>query len=141
MSQTKEATILFIEDNPHDVMVMQKAFADITSPVCNVVVAEHGQAAMKLLEQGLNPDIILCDIHMPVMSGIDFVQTIKKTLMYRHIPVIMISGMAVPQDAIISYRYNANAFIIKPSDAAELKDMVHHIVGFWLRYCFCPSPL
>ncbi len=61
------------------------------------LAAENGAEAISLLEGGLDPDLILTDLMMPVMSGWDFCETLKKTPGWRSIPIVVLCGMAAEQ--------------------------------------------
>lgn len=137
----QHVTILHIEDNPHDAFVMKKIFSKFTSPICSLIHTEDGQKAVELLESGLRPDMILCDIHLPNMNGMEFVQYIKNIEALRYIPVIMMSGAAIPEDAVACYRRHANAFMVKPIELQQLRDMAQMLVGFWFRHSFYPPSL
>lgn len=87
--------------------------------------AAHGVEAITLLEGGLDPDLILTDLMMPVMSGWDFLETLKKTPAWRSIPIVVLCGMAAEQRGKLQVE---DAFE-KPTDVTKLLDRIAELCG------------
>jgi CheY-like chemotaxis protein len=87
--------------------------------------AEHGAQAITLLEAGLDPDLILTDLMMPVMSGWELCETLKKTPAWRSIPIVVLCGMAAEQRGKLQVE---DAFE-KPTDVSLLIDRIAELCG------------
>jgi CheY-like chemotaxis protein len=87
--------------------------------------AENGAAAIELLEGGLDPDLILTDLMMPVMSGWDLCEALKKTPRWRSIPVVVLCGMAVEQRG----KLQVDDAFEKPVNVSKLLKRVAELCG------------
>jgi CheY-like chemotaxis protein len=87
--------------------------------------AANGAAAIELLEGGLDPDLILTDLMMPVMSGWDLCEALKKTPRWRSIPVVVLCGMAVEQRG----KLQVDDAFEKPVDVSKLLHRVAELCG------------
>ena len=87
--------------------------------------AENGAAAIELLEGGLDPDLILTDLMMPVMSGWDLCEALKKTPRWRSIPVVVLCGMAVEQRG----KLQVDDAFEKPVNVSKLLQRVAELCG------------
>jgi len=90
-----------------------------------VTSAEHGAAALALLTDGLDPDVILTDLMMPIMSGWELCERLKKDPSYRSIPLIVSCGMA----AELRGKLQVDAAFEKPIDAATLLAKIAELCG------------
>lgn len=87
--------------------------------------AENGALAIAMLEQGLDPDLILTDLMMPVMSGWDLCETLKATPGWRSIPIIVLCGMAADQRG----KLQVDEAFEKPTDNALLLKRIGELCG------------
>jgi CheY-like chemotaxis protein len=87
--------------------------------------AANGAAAIELLEGGLDPDLILTDLMMPVMSGWDLCEALKKTPRWRSIPVVVLCGMAVEQRG----KLQVDDAFEKPVNVSKLLQRVAELCG------------
>jgi CheY-like chemotaxis protein len=131
-------TILLVEDNPKDVELTLEALSE-HNLANNVVVVNDGVEAMeylryqgkyKLRKKG-HPAVILMDIKMPRMDGIETLQQIRNDKTLRTIPVVMLSSSREEPDLIICYNLGVNAFVVKPVDFKEFIDAVKQLGVFW----------
>ena len=132
-------TILQIEDDPNDVYFLQRAMmkAGLTTPIN---VAADGRQAIDYL-QGAGqyaarekfplPDLVLLDLKLPYVMGLDVLKWIRKQLGTKII-VLMLTASGEEGDIAEAYRLGANAFLTKPSEATKLVDLVKAIDDFWL---------
>lgn len=84
-----------------------------------VLQAHNGAEGLQMLQQK-NPDLIICDYMMPVMNGREFCKALKKDILLRHIPVIMLTGKGEVQDRIGGIEAGADDYMVKPFDPNEL---------------------
>jgi CheY-like chemotaxis protein len=134
----KIKTILLAEDNPKDVELILEAMAD--NRLANQVVVVHdGVEAMEYLRcegkfatrKPENPAVILLDIKMPRMGGIEVLRTIRKDEKLKRIPVIMLTSSREEKDLNQSYDLGVNAYVVKPVGFQQFIDAVKQIGGFW----------
>lgn len=133
-------TILLVEDNPDDVALTLRALKknDIAS---NVVTARDGLEALNLLfgsesdpAQGaaVTPVLILLDLKLPRISGIEVLQRLRAEDRTRLIPVVILTTSREEQDLIDGYRFGANSYIRKPVDFDKFVEAVKQLGLYWL---------
>jgi diguanylate cyclase (GGDEF)-like protein len=111
----RKEKILTIDDDPDILDVLKLTLSE----QYEVLQANNGKEGLKTLQQK-NPDIIICDNAMPVMNGRDFCKALKKDILLRHIPVIMLTGKGEVHDRIEGIEAGADDYIVKPFDPNEL---------------------
>ncbi len=123
--------ILLVEDNPMDVDLTRRAFGKqkITNPI---LVARDGEAAISYLEKWadgeLIPRIILLDLKLPRIEGLEVLRRFKTHPIYGQIPVIILTSSSDSGDISKAYKLGANSYIIKPVDFEkflEVADLIH----------------
>lgn len=134
-----EVQILLIEDNEGDVILTMEALKE--GRIKNKIdVASDGQAALDYLSSSVNlPDLILLDINLPKLNGLEVLSAIKTDDRLRTIPVIMLSTSGAENDILTSYNNHANCFIIKPVDFNRFMDVVRTIEDFWISIVKLPK--
>jgi DNA-binding response OmpR family regulator len=85
-----------------------------------VTTKSDGMEAMKWLQDGNLPDLIVADIQMPNLDGIQFIQQIRSSGFYKDIPLIMLSGIESSQEKIKCLKMGANDYVVKPFNPEEL---------------------
>ncbi len=131
-------TILLVEDNPQDVELTIEALSEYNL-ANNVVSVSDGVQAMKYLHcegeykgrKTGNPAVILLDIKMPLMDGIEVLEAIRKDDKLKQIPVVMLTSSREDPDLKKCYALGANAYVVKPVDFGEFIEAVKHIGVFW----------
>jgi two-component system response regulator len=129
--------ILLVEDNPDDVTFTQRAFRK-NNFCTKIVVAGDGATAMKLLfpETGvepLRPSLVLLDINLPQMSGLELLRRLRSEESTRLIPVIMLTTSNDDRDVLASYQSGANGFVRKPVAFNDFLGAVKSLGNFWLE--------
>lgn len=133
----KQIEILLVEDNPGDVVLIQRAFKH--HPFKNPVhwhVACDGVEALQLLrrKEGPRPDLILLDLNLPKITGLEILAKIKSDADLQRIPVIVLTSSNAPDDIAESYMLQAICYIQKPSTYRKFDDVVKQIEEVWLSY-------
>jgi len=131
-------TILFAEDNPKDVELTLEALVD-HNLANNVVVVRDGVETIEYLRcEGKykkrkpgNPAVLLLDIKMPRMDGIEVLRTIRNDPKLKTLPVVMLTSSREEQDLIKSYELGVNAYVVKPVDFREFIEAVKQVGVFW----------
>jgi CheY-like chemotaxis protein len=131
-------TILFAEDNPKDVELTLEALGD-HNLANNVIVVKDGVETMEYLRrEGKykqrktgNPAVLLLDIKMPRMDGIEVLRAIRNDNQLKMLPVVMLTSSREEQDLIKSYELGVNAYVVKPVDFKEFIEAVRQLGVFW----------
>lgn len=130
--------ILLVEDNPNDRELTINALSEHN--LANEVISVHDgvEALDYLYKRGKykdrvngNPGVILLDIKMPRLDGIEVLRQIKSDPNLRVIPVVMLTSSREEQDLLGSYNLGANAYVVKPVDFQEFIDAVKNVGLFW----------
>ena len=136
----KSTTILLVEDNPQDELLMLRVLRK-NALVREVVVVRDGQQALDyLFRQGefaqrdgaLLPAVVLLDIGLPRVSGLDVLQRLRADVRTRLLPVVMLTSSDEERDLLQSYMNGANSYVRKPLDFAEFSDTVARLGVYWL---------
>ena len=136
--------ILLVEDNEGDIELTKTAF-EIAEVSFRLSVTNDGAEAVEYLfkrgrfRDAITPRIILLDINMPRMDGMEFLKTIKQDEQLKIIPVIMLTSSSAQTDILESYRRHANSYIIKPHGINAGVDMVKKIESFWIGLSRLPG--
>ena len=126
--------VLLVEDNPVDVDLTIRAFAHrkLTNPI---EVARDGEEALAFIprwEAGQpTPLLILLDLKLPRVSGLEVLAEWKAHAISRVIPVVVLSSSAEDKDIEAAYRLGANSYIVKPVDFAKFLDVAAQIELYW----------
>ena len=96
---------------------------------CKLVSAMNGMEALDKLGQEDDIDLILLDINMPVMNGLEFLQRIQKESAYQSIPVIIISTEGKEEDTIRGLKMGAKGYVKKPFQASELHSLIEKVTA------------
>lgn len=138
-SAMPEVKIMLVEDNEGDIILTREALAD--GKLKNkITVAMDGQEALDMLRSADSlPDIILLDINLPKMSGLEVLAIIKKDERLKLIPIIMLSTSAAESDILTSYANHASCFITKPVDYNRFMEVIKTIEDFWISIVKLPQ--
>jgi len=124
--------VLLVEDDRLNFVAVEKAFANlgIAQPLIH---AQNGQEALEYLRDDSRPKpgIILLDLHMPNMDGIEFLRTVKADPELQKMPVVMLTTSRDRRDIAECFDLNAAGYMIKPSDDASLTEVVKTIMLYW----------
>ena len=126
----KEVHILLVEDNEGDIILTREALKDAN--IRNEVsVAMDGEQALRMLHDATElPDLILLDINLPRLSGLEVLISIKSDERLKDIPVIMLTTSSAEKDILTSYAHHANRFITKPVDLPRFLEVIKTIEDF-----------
>jgi two-component system response regulator len=135
---TRNKTILLVEDRADDVELTLLAFAKsrITS---EVVVCRDGAEALDFLfargrhgDQAEVPELILLDLNLPKLSGLDVLRELRRSKRTRRVPVVVLTSSNEPRDIASSYDLGANSFMQKPVDFVEFVEAASQLGQYWL---------
>lgn len=141
----KEAKILFVEDNPDDVELTLLAFKKYKFSY-QITVARDGQEALDILfppkgktSKNKLPDIILLDLKLPKVSGLEVLKQIKTHPETMIIPVIVLTTSNEERDLRDSYRLGVNSYIRKPVKFTKFVEVVKQLGLYWILLNEVPS--
>src|SRR5579863_7035585 len=137
---TGDNRILLVEDDPQDVELMLRAFRseNVQSPI--EVVRDGEEALDYLFCRGSYktraadhpPTLILLDLKLPKIGGLQVIEEVKSSTACRSIPVVVLSSSGEQRDIAESYRLGVNGYIQKPVDIGEFRKAIHAVVQYWL---------
>ena len=134
--------ILLVEDNPGDVELFRRGLG--AGKVSNrLTVAEYGADAFAHLrgdlgETGRRPQLIVLDLDLPDMSGLDILAALKADPGLRRIPVVVMTGSAAETDIVRSYDLQASGYLTKPFDPRDFVRAVLGVEDYWLSLVHLP---
>ncbi len=131
-------SILLAEDNPKDVELTLTALAENHLANEVVVVCDGEEALDYLRRRGRfalraegNPAVVLLDLKMPRVDGLEVLRRIKSDDTLKTVPVVMLTSSREERDLVESYRLGANAYVVKPVGFEQFVDAVREIGVFW----------
>lgn len=131
--------IVLVEDNPNDIELTLRALE--RNGIANkIIVAQDGEEALDLLcscgnpgaELSTAPQLILLDLKLPKVDGVDILKRIRTEERLRGVPVVMLTSSQEEQDLLKCYASGANSYIRKPVDFAAFVDAIRQIGMYWL---------
>lgn len=124
--------ILLVDDDRVDVMTTKRALKDInvTNPV---YTARNGEEALELLRDGKTekPGVILLDLNMPRMNGIEFLRVIKNDDSLKRIPVVVLTTSKEEENKVGSFSLGVAGYMIKPVDYIKFVEVIRTINLYW----------
>ena len=135
---TELRNILLAEDNPNDVELTLAALRE-NHLANDVVVVRDGAEALDYLYKrnafasraGGNPALVLLDLKMPKVDGIEVLRQVKADPAIRTVPIVVLTSSREEQDLVKSYSLGVNAYVVKPVDFPEFVQAVRLLGGFW----------
>lgn len=116
-------TVLIIDDNPD----IRSYARTVLENDYNVLEADNGQEGLRLAQKYV-PDVVVCDVMMPVMDGIECCRRLKSEMQTSHIPVIMLTAYALDEQKIKGYECGADSYLSKPFNAQLLKVRIRNLI-------------
>lgn len=138
---TVHRPILLVEDNPLDIDLTLRAFKKqgLVNPV---QVARDGEEAIAWIDRWEAgeplPMIVLMDLKLPKVNGLEVVRRYKKQQRLKLIPIIVLTSSSEDKDISTAYEYGANSYIVKPVDFAKFVSVASEIELYWLGTTVLP---
>lgn len=123
--------VLLVEDNLIEVMKMKRTLSllDLNH---TLLEAKNGEEALSLLEDQSNlPDIILLDLNMPKINGIEFLKIIKEDKELKHIPTIILTTSNNQKDIVECYSIGMSGYVLKPLKFEDYIKKIETIFNYW----------
>ena len=138
MRATAKNVVFIVDDDPDDRQLILDAFLE-TNPTIDCMFIEDGDQLMATLdttEPENLPSLILLDLNMPGMMGLQALKNIRSNRSYSHIPTIILTTSSLSQDESSSYKLGASCFLQKPKTFSELLEISASIARLWLKQTF-----
>jgi len=132
MSRNIHECVFLVDDDEDDRFLIQQVFKQY-SPDCNLKDLGNGEELLDALTQASSlPSLILLDLNMPLMGGLEALERIRKNPIYDAVPVVILTTSDHPQDKQQATALGANSFLIKPVSIEGLNQLVLQLKKDWL---------
>jgi CheY-like chemotaxis protein len=144
MTEWRPIEVLLVEDDQGDILLTKEAF-DFNKVRNRLNVVNDGEQAMAYLRRedgyadATRPDLILLDLNLPRMSGMEVLREVKADSTLRMIPVVILTTSEAEEDIIHSYQLHANAYVSKPVDFEQFIRVVRQIDDFFVTVVKLPA--
>jgi two-component system, chemotaxis family, response regulator Rcp1 len=135
--------ILVVEDSPIYQDLIEEAITELQLPL-RLNFVTNGEEALFFLRQQRNyqdapsPQLILLDLNIPKISGLELLEIIKNDPKLKVIPVIILTSSSLESDINRSYQLYANCYITKPSEIEQFFSTIHEIINYWFEFARLP---
>jgi two-component system, chemotaxis family, response regulator Rcp1 len=146
LAQSRLAEILLVDDNEDDVYLTREAF-DSAKLRVHLNHVDNGVKCLQYLRkegpyaQAPSPDLILLDMHMPMMDGHGVLSEIVKDESLRHLPVVVLTTSYEAADIQKMYALRCSSYITKPVDFENFAKAIGQLAGYWLTVVVVPEPV
>ncbi len=125
-------SILLIEDDIVDQAMVREALKAIGASSSLTIVSD-GEEALEHLRTDERPGLILLDLNLPRMNGLEFLRELRKDARISHLPVVVLSTSAHEPDVAECFRLWVAGYMVKPMEHQEFVDQMRVILDYWLR--------
>jgi CheY-like chemotaxis protein len=146
---TKPLRILVAEDDPNDILLLQRAFAK-TGLAGDVEFVRDGQETIDYLQElksydvptdSLMPTLLLLDLKMPRLNGFEVLEWLRQQPRFEKLLVVVFSSSDQPADRSRACALGAHAYLVKPGAPGEFVNVVRELQQYWLRVNSAESPV
>ena len=124
--------ILLVEDDSIEAMKFNRTVAKLDID-CSITEVKNGEEGIKFLKENKSlPNIILLDLNMPKMNGLEFLKELKEDIHLRYIPAIIVTTSNNHQDMLESYNLGIAGYIIKPLRYEDYIRKIQRVVDYWM---------
>jgi DNA-binding response OmpR family regulator len=127
--------ILIVEDNPDDVELTRRAFQQHNLSNEIIVARDGAEAEEMLFGNGTEtpvPALILLDVKLPKLSGLELLQTLRNNRRTALVPVVILTSSVEEDDVVAAYQSGANSYIRKPVNFSEFVSAIKQVGMYWL---------
>lgn len=130
-------SILIVEDNPMDLDLLLQAIKE-NNVVNPVRICRDGEEALQFIEANATPEapdlplLILLDLRLPKVDGIEVLRQARKHPIWKQVPIVIITTSHEAMDISRAYEYGSNSYIVKPVDFSAFVNVVKNIKLFWV---------
>jgi CheY-like chemotaxis protein len=144
---TDTVTILLVEDNPDHAELVMRSFEQ--HQIANTIYQAHnGEEALDYLfyrgqytdpQSAPRPDVILLDLRLPRVNGLEVLKEIKNDAALRKIPVVILTTSEAEQDVAKAYEHHANSYLVKPVNFTKFSHLMDELGFYWLAWNHKPT--
>ena len=131
--------LLYVEDNPDDADIFSRLIRKFTKPISYTVLGSGSEAVAYLTgqgpyqdEAGTLPKLVLLDLNLNGLSGVEVVQQARSEERTRYLPIVAFSTSDSPRDIQSAYEAGVNAYVVKPGNYQATADVINKLCDFWL---------
>lgn len=149
MKTQTQAKILLVEDNPRDAELTIRALKK-SNLADEIMWVKDGAEALNYVfgsasdtppKPAQSPKVILLDLKLPKVDGLEVLRQLKADTRAKHIPVVVLTSSREEQDIVKSYRFGVNSYIVKPVGFDNFSEAVTQLGIYWLLLNQPPEPL
>lgn len=129
---TSAVALLVVEDDPLDQILLKKAFNRVEVPF-DYEFCDSAEAALERLQNGESPRVIMTDLRMPGMGGLEFLSRLKKQDDLGDIPTLVFSTSNHDDDVRAAYQRRASAYVVKPDNIAGYERFADRLIKYWFQ--------
>ncbi|GAL74104.1 two-component response regulator [Nonlabens ulvanivorans] len=130
--KARRLKVLLIEDDTIEVMKMHRALSTLNEKHSIVEANNGGETALSILEKKDQlPDIILLDLNMPKINGIEFLSILKKDDRLKYIPTIILTTSNNQRDLLACYNLGIAGYVLKPLKYEEYVEKISRLMSYW----------
>ncbi|MEO9475706.1 MAG: response regulator [Cyclobacteriaceae bacterium] len=130
MTKPAALSVLFIDDDSIERMKFKRT---VDSSGLNVSISEvsNGEKALKALHEGALPHVILLDLNMPRINGVEFLKILKSDVSLRHIPIVILTTSKNQRDLLKCFDIGIAGYILKPLKYEEYEERIKTVLSYW----------
>ncbi|HTJ98742.1 MAG TPA: response regulator [Bordetella sp.] len=139
--------ILLVEDNPNDIELTLTALKQCNIANEVMVLRDGAEALDYVYRQGAyahrppgEPSVILLDLKLPKVDGLEVLERIKSDADHKHIPIVMLTSSKEEKDLVRSYQFGVNSFVVKPVEFSDFFEAIRNLGMFWAILNQTPPP-
>ena len=125
-------SLLVVEDDPLDQILLQKAFSRVDVPF-QYEFCDSAEDALDRLETGKSPRVIMTDLRMPGMGGLEFLSRLNRQDDLGNIPTLVFSTSNHDDDVRAAYQRRASAYVVKPDSLSGYERFADRLAKFWFQ--------
>ena len=127
MPLSRRIEVLYVEDSPGDVLLTKQILSEVLQPVKVSIARDGNQALMMLADEDFQPDMIILDLSLPIVSGYEVLKRNPR----KDIPVVIFSASQNPADVALTLSLGAKEYVHKPVDMDGYRNAVMGMVRNW----------
>jgi len=137
----RQRTVLLIASNPREVQQTRRTFEQVGLHPILQVVSDGEEALAYLRREGLYsehpqapcPDVVVLDLPLPRLGGLELLQCLKQDPQLKHVPIIVLAPSRGADEVRQVYAAGANAYLCKPAEGSQFAQVMEHLGRFWLE--------
>jgi CheY-like chemotaxis protein len=133
--------VLVADDNEDHLFLTVRALREVPGVDLEIQTAVDGEEALHAVYDGDSPPhLILLDIKMPKINGLEVLERIKSDERLRSIPIVVLTSSERPEDINAAYRLGSNSYVTKPASGAGLREGLRRVSSYWTALASLPEP-